>query len=55
MSSSLAQGPLVGSVVVGPGVVGGSVLLGFLADDVEVVIEMHLDLASAATLATSFC
>jgi hypothetical protein len=28
------------------GLVGGSVLIGFLADDVEVTIEMHLDLAS---------
>src|SRR5687768_14998118 len=34
------------SVVVGPVVVVGSVLVGLLADDVVVAIEMHLELAA---------
>src|SRR5215212_4678616 len=34
------------SVVVGPVLVVGSVLVGFLADDVVVAIEMDLDLAA---------
>src|ERR671911_902466 len=41
-----SSGSLVGSVVVGPVVVVGSVLVSLLADDVVVAIEMHLDLAA---------
>jgi hypothetical protein len=40
----------VGSVVVGPVLVVGSVLVGFLADDLVVAIEMHLDLAAVVAL-----
>src|SRR5215213_7036162 len=39
-TATIVQHPLVGSVVV------GSVLVGFLADDVVAAIEMHLELAA---------
>src|ERR687897_509620 len=38
--ATIVQDPLAASLVV------GSVLVGFLADDVEVAIEMHLELAA---------
>src|ERR671911_2934294 len=41
-----SSGSLVGSVVVGPVVVVGSVLVVLLADDVVLAIEMHLELAA---------
>jgi hypothetical protein len=45
-TATIVQHPLVGSVVVGPVLVVGSVLVSFLADDVVAAIEMHLDLAA---------
>src|SRR5215212_8639372 len=42
----LVQDPLVGSVVVAPVLVVCSVLVRYLADDVVVAIEMHLELAA---------
>src|ERR671911_355863 len=47
-SSSGSAGGI--SVVVGSVLVAGSVIVGFLADDVVVAIEMHLDLGAVVTL-----
>src|SRR5215210_6362398 len=45
-SATIVQNPPVGSVLVGPVVIVGSVLVGLPADDVVVAIEMDLDLAA---------
>src|SRR5215213_4605537 len=45
-TATIVQDPLVGSVVDRLVLVVGSVLVGFLADDVVATIEMHLELAA---------